>query len=346
MGRTTTSRLIAGSVAGFALAGTLVGTSSASTQSASAENRFAAMRLGAVETVQVNAAAVPSCKIGQIVITRTSMCLDTNARVDVYRNGKKTGQATFHIRHSMTLRAGKRNWKETFTVSKAKLVNASGIRMSVRVGAGKGITTKVDFPQGSTLGPARSGKVAYKTNVGKKKKQLTSSSYRFTFTKPGYTLGTFKYNSARYRCDDMFWGKKKRTRAPGCVFPQAGAVVNMGDLRYIGENIRNVRKKGGHYGEPGYGKPLHAISNEKQIDRNRDAVCGKAKPTPAEKAKGLTWCDEYPFASTKEGGTALPASQRGIKFVPPSEQQTQGGRVSGFKRTYRVFDGDPFYVAA
>ncbi|MFD4862894.1 NucA/NucB deoxyribonuclease domain-containing protein [Streptomyces atratus] len=330
-------------MAGFVLAGTLVGAASA--QPAPANNDLNAAQVGSVRTVQVNSAAAVSCTIGQLTITRTSMCLDMNAYVDVLNNGRPVGRASFEIKHSMTLQAGKRNWKESLTVGKATLVNASGIHMTVAVGAGKGITTKVDFPQGSTLGPVRKGAVAYKTNVGKKKQQLTKSSYRFTFTKAGYSVGSFKYYSAKYRCDDKLWGPKKRLKAPGCVFTGATPTIGMGDLRYIAENIRNVRKKGGHYGQPGYGKPLHAMNNADQARKNRNAVCGKAKPTAWERRHGLISCDEYPFATTKEGGTKLPASQRGIKFVPDKEQDTQGGRVSGFKKQYRVLDGDAFYVA-
>ncbi|MDF3302487.1 NucA/NucB deoxyribonuclease domain-containing protein [Streptomyces tropicalis] len=316
----------------------------ASAQPAPASSTLSAVRAGAVRTVAVNSAAAAGCRIGQLVITRTSMCLDTRAEVDVLRNGKIIGRATFDIKHSMTLQAGKRNWNEAFTVGKATLVNASGIRVSVSVGAGKGITTKVNFPQGSALGAAHKGTVGYKTNVGKKQQQLTSSSYRFTFTKPGYTLGGFTYNSARYRCDDKLWGPTRRLKAPGCVFPGGNIAVNMGDLRYISENIRDIRKKGGHYGEWGYGKPLHRLDSEAQAKKNRDAVCGRAKPSAWERQHGLTSCDEYPFASTKEGGTKLPASQRGIKFVPPTEQDRQGGRISGFRKQFRVLDGDAFYV--
>ncbi len=69
-------------------------------------------------------------------------------------------------------------------------------------------------------------------------------------------------------------------------------------------------------------------------------------PTPAEKAAGRTWCDEYPFASTYEGGTYLPANQREITFTTPKEQRTQGGLITAFKKKYRILDHDPFYVIA
>ncbi|PWI46209.1 hypothetical protein CK485_00185 [Streptomyces sp. ICBB 8177] len=55
-------------------------------------------------------------------------------------------------------------------------------------------------------------------------------------------------------------------------------------------------------------------------------------------------CDEYPFASTDEGGTALPATQRAVTWVPAAEQRKQGGMVSAFQVQNRVLKGDPFYV--
>ncbi|MEU1630646.1 NucA/NucB deoxyribonuclease domain-containing protein [Streptomyces sp. NPDC020096] len=61
---------------------------------------------------------------------------------------------------------------------------------------------------------------------------------------------------------------------------------------------------------------------------------------------GRTSCDEYPFASTYEGGTHLPANQREISRVLPGENKSQGGRITTFKKRYRVLDGDPFYVIA
>ncbi|WP_188282646.1 FG-GAP-like repeat-containing protein [Streptomyces sp. CBMA29] len=51
-------------------------------------------------------------------------------------------------------------------------------------------------------------------------------------------------------------------------------------------------------------------------------------------------CDEYPFASTLEGGIGAK-----IKDVPRAENNTQGGLMSGFLSANRMVRGDQFLVA-
>ncbi|MFJ1722397.1 MULTISPECIES: hypothetical protein [unclassified Streptomyces] len=84
------------------------------------------------------------------------MCTDVGARVDLLKNGKPFGSATFDIKHSMTPKSNKLKWTESFTVGKAKLVNASGIHVNVSVGGGKGVKTAVKFTQGSPAAAAGS----------------------------------------------------------------------------------------------------------------------------------------------------------------------------------------------
>jgi len=50
-------------------------------------------------------------------------------------------------------------------------------------------------------------------------------------------------------------------------------------------------------------------------------------------------CDEYPFATTREGGRGA-----SIAPVPPVENRRQGGALSAFYAKERVRVGDPFLV--
>jgi Deoxyribonuclease NucA/NucB len=75
-------------------------------------------------------------------------------------------------------------------------------------------------------------------------------------------------------------------------------------------------------------------------NKNRQAACGAFKPTAAETASGLTSCDEYPFASTVEGGAGA-----SIAAVPVSEQNSQGGTLSSFYTSNNIKVGDKFKVA-
>ncbi|WP_265569184.1 NucA/NucB deoxyribonuclease domain-containing protein [Streptomyces hygroscopicus] len=258
------------------------------------------------------------------------------------KNGKPVGTATFTAYHTMQLNQLSRTGSESIQYSKATIEgDAKGIEVSATATAVGTAKASMNFPQGHVIdGPFTAG-VTYSDSVGPGKVNPSRTTYRYTFNKPGYATGADVYESAYYGCDDTF----KRMSA-SCVFRDAPGAVSMVDLPYISAGIRALRASGGHYGDPNGGPVLHALADSKQASKNRDAVCGKTAPTPAEKAQGRTWCDEYPFAATYEGGTSLPASQREITYTTPNEQQRQGGLITAFKRKYRILDHDPFYVIA
>jgi Deoxyribonuclease NucA/NucB len=108
------------------------------------------------------------------------------------------------------------------------------------------------------------------------------------------------------------------------------------------DNIRRIQTRGpGHYGRPGSGHPLHRLTNTAQQEKNYRAVCGRSVVGPPPKGKS---CDEYPFKSTYEGGTALSKSNRGWAWVPAGQQGSQGGLIKGFYYSNRVLNHDAFYV--
>lgn len=70
-------------------------------------------------------------------------------------------------------------------------------------------------------------------------------------------------------------------------------------------------------------------------DQNRKKACkGLPSPRPAGKQ-----CDEYPFASTYQGGTGASAV-----LVPEQENSIQGGQLSSFYQSKNLKDGDQFLV--
>jgi hypothetical protein len=81
----------------------------------------------------------------------------------------------------------------------------------------------------------------------------------------------------------------------------------------------------------GHPAVLHREMRPKIIDANRKAACegfcGPGSP------------DEYPFASTVEGG----AGAR-VTAVPLAEQRIQGGVMSQFYRQHGIKQGDAFRV--
>ncbi|MCU0350683.1 MAG: NucA/NucB deoxyribonuclease domain-containing protein [Flavobacterium sp.] len=81
------------------------------------------------------------------------------------------------------------------------------------------------------------------------------------------------------------------------------------------------------------GKPktLTRTTDATRISSNRSAAC--------KNFSGTGSCDEYPFASTYEGGAG--ASTRG---VPSAEQSSQGGTLSAFYTANSIVDGSKFDV--
>ncbi|MCW7538558.1 NucA/NucB deoxyribonuclease domain-containing protein [Aquabacterium sp. A7-Y] len=63
---------------------------------------------------------------------------------------------------------------------------------------------------------------------------------------------------------------------------------------------------------------------------------GNIRTQPA--GAGLSW-DEYPFASTLEGGT-----DSSVRAVPEREQRVQGGSLSGFYTQHNMTRGSKFRV--
>ncbi|MEU0008214.1 hypothetical protein ABZ079_29120 [Streptomyces sp. NPDC006314] len=141
----------------------------------------------------------------------------------------------------------------------------------------------------------------------------TPASYRFTFTKPGYSAGEISYKSAKFRCDDTFWsrGNRRRVKNPGCVFPGFAPTFSLShtdpEVKESAAHIADAQRA--ITGHPGASTPLHRITNERTINKHRNAMCGRIH---APRGKD---CDEYPFAATKEGGNPRRGSTRIISDV-------------------------------
>ncbi|MCJ0894379.1 NucA/NucB deoxyribonuclease domain-containing protein [Rhodococcus sp. IEGM 1401] len=99
-------------------------------------------------------------------------------------------------------------------------------------------------------------------------------------------------------------------------------------------------------GIPGSGNPLVRGPSANNA-ANREAACPSSslqrlnllgdKPTDMDSPS----CDEYPFASTEQGGYGST-----VRWVPLAENTDQGTFMAEFYRTNRVMPGDGFYVNA
>ncbi|WP_073784196.1 MULTISPECIES: hypothetical protein [unclassified Streptomyces] len=66
----------------------LTGMSAATAQAAPEKYSITVTQAPAAKTVYANTSAAASCKLNTITITRTSMCMDIGARIDLLKNGK------------------------------------------------------------------------------------------------------------------------------------------------------------------------------------------------------------------------------------------------------------------
>ncbi|MEU8893401.1 NucA/NucB deoxyribonuclease domain-containing protein [Streptomyces sp. NPDC048442] len=98
------------------------------------------------------------------------------------------------------------------------------------------------------------------------------------------------------------------------------------------------RKLAGHPGLFGQGRPLHRTVDKKLIAKNRGAACPKRLPRPPGKS-----CDEFPFASTKEGGASGTYSRRMINAKHTSDAGGSNYLLKAY-RDHRILNGDAFWV--
>ncbi|KAL3836341.1 hypothetical protein ACJMK2_021808 [Sinanodonta woodiana] len=112
--------------------------------------------------------------------------------------------------------------------------------------------------------------------------------------------------------------EEENVAAPDLVFD----CTNMPN---VCQNIRNAINSGKT-------RSLQRITDQNQIKKNRQAACGKVTCTAPNNS-----CDEYPFASTSQGGAGATT-----KCVPLSENNSQGGQLAGFYKKNNIGDKDWF----
>ncbi|AIG73308.1 Hypothetical protein AJAP_01890 [Amycolatopsis japonica] len=98
-----------------------------------------------------------------------------------------------------------------------------------------------------------------------------------------------------------------------------------------------IRTLPSHWGRPYAGKPLTRLTDLTKIEANRRVACG-GSPAPS--------CDEYPLASSYQGGNGAAPGDRSTRTVPAEANSSQGGLTAAYFDYYRVLDTDEFYVQA
>ncbi len=197
----------------------------------------------------------------------------------------------------------------------------------------------------------------------------SSGIFEFAFTTPRMsTEKTEPIKQPTVRCDQVAGMRN----SSGCVVVDAEPILDM--------RTRNVIPHAGHIGYaqssglPGAPNktPLTRTTNNTIVQNNRNTTCNRVPgPRPAGRQ-----CDEYPFASTLEGGIAggpartygnyppdpcpetlpdwvirlqipvQPFDPKGISMcmMPGRDNMRGGGILSWFYVKSRVLDGDTLYV--
>lgn len=98
------------------------------------------------------------------------------------------------------------------------------------------------------------------------------------------------------------------------------------------------------------GTPLHRLKHDDEWRKeNRDEAvrtCKSSDMPPGEYPKDGYQCDEYPFASTREGAsrTYNPLRNFSVKSIPADDNSASGIWIGTWYSYDRIIDGDQFYV--
>lgn len=94
---------------------------------------------------------------------------------------------------------------------------------------------------------------------------------------------------------------------------------------------------------PGVKEPLRRVVDPKKIDENRQKSIQECKKVWGDYSGSGLECDEYPFASTKEGSTKGD-NRFSVRLIDGPDNRKGGERLNEIYTLNRMLDGDPFYV--
>ena len=194
-------------------------------------------------------------------------------------------------------------------------------------------STNGDIIMAGPLSDALAGSLHHTAHVRTGQVLNATPEYATTASVEGGSGGTTWFGDSEVRCDHVF-------AIAGCVFPEFWPTIDMSGLPHIAPHIRLVEGRGAHLGNAAYNSPLSKGTGRQQARNNRRQVCHGKPPK-----KGWS-CDEYPFASTAQGGTSVSAINRSTAWVPRSENGKQGGILGSFYKINRLLPHDKFFVAA
>ncbi|MFF7098481.1 NucA/NucB deoxyribonuclease domain-containing protein [Streptomyces rubradiris] len=94
---------------------------------------------------------------------------------------------------------------------------------------------------------------------------------------------------------------------------------------------------------PGASEPLHRLVDAEEQKKNRSTSIAMCNNIWGDYSGTSLQCDEYPFASTKEGANAGD-DRYSVRLIEGSDNEEGGRRLNVMYTLNRMLDGDPFYV--
>lgn len=176
------------------------------------------------------------------------------------------------------------------------------------------------------------------TTMAVDKVVTTRASLTITLSKAGFTSARFIKDGVTMRCDRL----RGIGSRGGCVYPSflPTFVLSLSDSA-VDESARHIRaaQRGlrGHPGRKADGTPLTRTTIEQEIVDNRNAAFAQCR---REHVVGS--CDEYPFATSRQGCAFRSCSVDGIDVT---DNKTSGSRlINRFFKPQRVIHGDRYWV--
>lgn len=270
--------------------------------------------------------------------TRTYGQVKGPLEIGFYHNKKRVGLMTGSYSMSEKLNARSNQWKRSLslTIKNATGAAKGGVTTNIKVACGKGARScKPSAAQTKRVSKGHTTRYSFSISSIGKHTNTHKPVLIITSTAPGYAPAMNEAPAMRtVRCDSDRSIRLKR----GCVYPSI--VPNFSISRSspkwgaMAKHVYSAQRT--LQGKPGYAKPLHRTTSA-QARTNRKKTC----PSSLTRPKGYE-CDEYPYASSKEGGSTIGKTQS-RKMIPRSHNQDGGKQLQKFYDSNRILPGDAFY---
>ena len=292
-------------------------------------------------------------------ITRRAACFHDKANFTIYKvgSGEVTGTFTAHMGLTAEAVAGGAGWNTTgylalwrFT-GNGKVTWTTASILALPSGKAKGGITSWGASGGFVW--KGSGWVSAPTMASKAVVNGVGGAWEVTMGNPEWdNVAIWPLDRFKGRCDRYY-------STPGCVFPTVPGVATFSKATapQYAKHVSGAIKSGlpGKFGSSSY---ISRITSKPSTAKNRAKAC----PSSLKRPSGYS-CDEYPFASTRQGAYTSGATRArsqpwcrmkdpartGSKgwsrcFITKTQNSIGGGYLSGFYRYERMLTGDKFQV--